>query len=604
MKNAGKWLLMSAMSIFNLGNGWAQTYTVAITKKLNTFEAASWSSRHDTRFGLAVSTSSDWAGRQVSLEVNTTQNIQLQRLYECNESIPILFDQPILIYAASTNSNNTDVARDGVVARERFIDWGFFTHWNLSCDLYFPYSYIYYGKMALAANDALNNYSPASINPFNKRHIEVNIKLTLPFDISLSEVTKIKIPGVAELTGLDFIKNQLPPTHACADPTNTSQHCKVVKAVDSKQLPTGDVFVAAHRGLWGDQAETSIGAVLAAESSGWNLIEVDILKTKDNILLLMHDQQINRLSEVGLSPDPTREYPKGPDENTSNKTWLSQLNYNAPTADVPTMSGGTRVIPALKDLRLVNKWGELVAGTDLSLVNFRDAEELFSRLTNWDVVIALDIKDKDQNDYLFVTEQLLRLGIKHGVLDKLMFKPGSGVAGLEYQLFADYLFGKTETKDNVTVNLLDAFRNNVTVALILYANLFDTITPQKDFESYMTPWLSMPSLSVVETQYKTGSDFFLVPSVKLENKTPVQWLKDLDFRTGTFWDNAIDCRGTSDGRGHWFIPDENSNSNYDFRGDLEWVINQQPGLIVTDRPDATADYLNLFNLNAPLNKKQ
>jgi glycerophosphoryl diester phosphodiesterase len=598
MKNLTRWLLTLILATIVFSQGWGQTQTFKVIKSLNTSKAQGFKKTH----GIKIETSGDWT---VNLEVKTVKNAKFFVNVACNIfTTPERWDSPLRMYALdaklSTQPDNDNFRHE----RYRVSDYFKAKLGSIICEeSAFADTREFYSNQAYIAGEFIN----PSLNPFTKsRHVDVEITLTITGQLRLEDIEIVRIPGISDFTGLDFIKNQLPATHACADLSNTSQHCKTVRAIDSKQLSSKDIFVAAHRGLWGDQAETSIGAVLAAENSGWNVIEVDILKTKDNIPLLMHDQQINRLSEIGLDSNPTREYVRGSsEENPSNKTWLGQLNYSTTTTDVPTMSGGTRSLPPLRDLTLVNKWGERVQGTDDNLTKFRDAEELFNRLANWDIIIALDIKDKDQNDYLYVTEQLLRLGIKYGVLDKLMFKPGSGVAGLEYQLFADYLTGKTEIKDGVTIDLLDSFRNKVIVALILYANLFDTSTPQKDFETYMIPWLTMPSLSVVETQYKTGSDFFLVPNTKLGSITPVQWLKDLDFRTGTFWDNAIDCRGTSDGRGHWFAPDDNANNpgNYDFRGDLEWVINQSPGLIVTDRPDATIEYLNLFNLNSPLNKK-
>jgi Glycerophosphoryl diester phosphodiesterase family len=601
MKNLNRWMLTLLLCTICLGSSLGQSYTIRRPLSTQDASGAFRNKIHGVKFY-----SRNGSAYKVTIDVVTVPNLFITWYANCFFTpINIRFhNAPLTMYKTSVDEQSADDP-----AQNRYLH-----------DYQGPDEEYFYRSIRVTNNFCRKSDKPDSKNffryqalanqyiispPFLDQDVNVNITLTLEGDITLSDIEAIKIPGVSELDALDFIKNQLPATHACADQSNTSEHCKAVRAIDSKQLPNGDVFVAAHRGLWGDQAETSIGAVVAAVDAKWNLIEVDILKTKDNIMLLMHDQQINRLSEIGLDSDPTREYAKGSsEETTSNKTWLSQLNYNAQTTEVPTMSNSTRTIPALKDLILVNKWGERVAGTDPNLTNFRDAEELFARLQNWDAVIALDTKDKDQNDYLYVTEQLLRMGIRYGVLDKLMFKPGSGVAGLEYQLFENHLTGKTELKDGVQVSLLDAFRNKVSVALILYANLFDNTSPTpKNFGSYMAPWLSMPSLSVVETQYKTGSDYFLVPNATLENKTPVQWLKDLDFRTGTFWDNAIDCRGTSDGRGHWFMPDENSGANVDFRGDLEWVINQKPGLLVTDRPDATAEYLSLFNLNAPLNKK-
>lgn len=56
------------------------------------------------------------------------------------------------------------------------------------------------------------------------------------------------------------------------------------------------VLVAAHRGDWKDQPENSIGALDGALREGADIIEIDVQKTKDNVLVLMHDQTIDRMT--------------------------------------------------------------------------------------------------------------------------------------------------------------------------------------------------------------------------------------------------------------------------------------------------------------------
>jgi len=54
------------------------------------------------------------------------------------------------------------------------------------------------------------------------------------------------------------------------------------------------VMVVAHRGDWRNFPENSVEAIRSAIKMGVDMVEIDIRKTKDGSLILMHDQSINR----------------------------------------------------------------------------------------------------------------------------------------------------------------------------------------------------------------------------------------------------------------------------------------------------------------------
>ena len=59
--------------------------------------------------------------------------------------------------------------------------------------------------------------------------------------------------------------------------------------------PTKDkVLVVAHRGDWRNAPENSIDAIKRALDMGVDIVEIDIRKTKDNQLIVMHDTWIDR----------------------------------------------------------------------------------------------------------------------------------------------------------------------------------------------------------------------------------------------------------------------------------------------------------------------
>lgn len=57
---------------------------------------------------------------------------------------------------------------------------------------------------------------------------------------------------------------------------------------------SGYILVAAHRGDWRNAPENSIHALQLALKMGVDIVEIDVQKTKDGVLVLMHDQTIDR----------------------------------------------------------------------------------------------------------------------------------------------------------------------------------------------------------------------------------------------------------------------------------------------------------------------
>jgi len=54
------------------------------------------------------------------------------------------------------------------------------------------------------------------------------------------------------------------------------------------------VLVVAHRGDWRNHPENSIRAIESAIAMGVDVVEIDLKKTKDGVLILMHDATIDR----------------------------------------------------------------------------------------------------------------------------------------------------------------------------------------------------------------------------------------------------------------------------------------------------------------------
>ena len=71
--------------------------------------------------------------------------------------------------------------------------------------------------------------------------------------------------------------------------------------------PNSDyVVVISHRGDWRNYPENSIPAIESVIRMGVDMMELDVKMTKDSVLVLMHDQTINRMTNgKGLVKDFT-----------------------------------------------------------------------------------------------------------------------------------------------------------------------------------------------------------------------------------------------------------------------------------------------------------
>ncbi|SNY26012.1 glycerophosphodiester phosphodiesterase family protein [Paractinoplanes atraurantiacus] len=61
--------------------------------------------------------------------------------------------------------------------------------------------------------------------------------------------------------------------------------------------PGAPVMIAAHRGYWRGAPENSIGAITQAVAHGAQVVEIDVQRTSDGELVLMHDDTVNRTTD-------------------------------------------------------------------------------------------------------------------------------------------------------------------------------------------------------------------------------------------------------------------------------------------------------------------
>lgn len=61
--------------------------------------------------------------------------------------------------------------------------------------------------------------------------------------------------------------------------------------------PDGQIMIVAHRGCWKGTSENSIDAIDACIAFGIDMVELDVRATRDGVLVLMHDQMVDRTTD-------------------------------------------------------------------------------------------------------------------------------------------------------------------------------------------------------------------------------------------------------------------------------------------------------------------
>lgn len=91
---------------------------------------------------------------------------------------------------------------------------------------------------------------------------------------------------------------------AAASPDAAEAHAAVsaerTGPKNSLRLPQGDepeVMIVAHRGQWRSSPENSVPGIVRAIEDGADIVEIDLARTKDGHLVLMHDATVDRTTD-------------------------------------------------------------------------------------------------------------------------------------------------------------------------------------------------------------------------------------------------------------------------------------------------------------------
>ncbi len=131
----------------------------------------------------------------------------------------------------------------------------------------------------------------------------------------------------------------------------------LLQALVSPVFAQNKILIAAHRGDWRNAPENSLRAFVSAVAMGADIVELDLKKTKDGEIVIMHDETINRTSNGKGKPE---EYSLAEIRNFRLKNGLGRVSENNP-------------IPTLKEVMLALKGKPVQVNLDKSYPYYREA---------------------------------------------------------------------------------------------------------------------------------------------------------------------------------------------------------------------------------------
>lgn len=579
MKNHIRSLLILFLGLLCLNTGWAQT-TYKITKKLDITDIYKLI---DSQHGIDVSsTNTSWSGN-VEVSVKSKASLLVNRQCEAN-ALP----NQILIYNAWVTGNTTGLSHTGPTRTYWYKSWNPFS--NYGCESERTDKRDYFASMAATTAERIHSW-----NWFGPTKYDVEITLILPNEVKLSDLKKVKIPGVSDLYPTDFVNKGYLASHGCNGQSNTL--CNRMNTVRSiPNLNATDVIIQAHRGIWGKRntnQENTIGAMQAAVSNGYYLLESDIMpiKVQDNgnyvnpnsgiptDLACFHDFVLTRYTSE--TNDNNRIYNR-------TETQLKALSLYKPR----TETVGSEKIMMFDELVNYAATNNRIVCVDMKNLESKGSGGGCSQLCDWQTQARKDIS------------------LYHNLKFAINNTPDSKLKNLAFKTYAEY----DDLKSNLTSSpnaVSEAQFNKVLWApLIAPADKWrqDPNSNTSPFvaakiQKYLDDWFAHnESVLYYETNFFNEDDnesAIMLTNNFCATQTNGSWAcnnimeyiyKMSGRRAGIFSEEPVGGKGTVSRWGDWNIKglQNKGGSGKDRRGDHLWLLDQayfKHAVITTDRPD-------------------
>lgn len=129
------------------------------------------------------------------------------------------------------------------------------------------------------------------------------------------------------------------------------------------------VYVAAHRGDWVNYPENSLAAIQSIIDMGGDIVEIDVQRSKDGVLILMHDKSVDRTT------------PGSGEVEDLNYSELQELRLRDSEGNLTDYK-----IPSLEEALMVAK-GKILLNLDKAEYYFDEVMELLERTGTLELAI-------------------------------------------------------------------------------------------------------------------------------------------------------------------------------------------------------------------------
>lgn len=402
-----------------------------------------------------------------------------------------------------------------------------------------------------------------------KLHSYLSGGMTLLIEITENQgsIQTVKIPGIG-IADRDGGNALFYPDHYCYDlKHNADPITKIWKRLKMPRLDQGaDVLVAAHRGFWGDNLgagypENSTGAFEAAQKYT-DVLETDIMITKDKRMVISHDYSLSRLSNYS---GPLTDYLFDLNSNILDGLFLRKRNTDVSMypylffEDVVDILLQRKMVLTvdIKDVRARRVNGQCVANCEYDPATHGDAAKL-----------------KIKESWMTCFRTCIKIAEEKGALQYLAFKTP------------------------FTYDELAAYVPETTLCKLLF---MPVIQPKrKDFLDFTDGWINRGGKKVIayETNFLNEGDPYLQSftrdGVRYENLLHYVY-KKTGLRSGCYPEEPIGQMGTVTRWVEWKM----KYTVNDRRGDHYWLMAVPYGKIMvmtSDRPDIWYKVNQIYNM--------
>jgi hypothetical protein len=351
-----------------------------------------------------------------------------------------------------------------------------------------------------------------------------------------------------------------------------------MKLPDDPSQP--DVIVAAHRGIWGGELgdgppENSERAIEKARTDDFDIVEMDVMLTKDNKIVISHDYILGRLSDADpLLADScwfnaVDYYYYNPDGDFWSNYGEHNYHLRKRNGDVSTED---RYILFEKALDILKK-NKLVALVDIK-------EKLAKKNKEGACIGGACDCDPNTDDgrknmkksWLNTMQKCYEIASRKGMLDYIAFKTA-------------FTYEDITSKDGIPEKYAGYVRF---MPMVQRPNpVLGWDKEGKRSIALVDSWVSSNvsnNIVAIETNFNSPEEAIFPSLTKDEYVNILHYVVSKGFRPGIFAEEPVGVRGVSDRWGKWHMPDSKRNIRANHLLLME-VPYFQTAVVTTDRPE-------------------